>query len=330
MLFLHGLGHYHPEQIIDNAFLESLDIGTADDWILQRTGIAERRTLLPLDYIRATKNADPRAAAEAAQLPNAATAAKAAALAAERARIKLSDIGLVIAGGSAPSLGSPPEACAIAAELGLNVRCFDVNAACVTFGAQLHLLNQMQASQLPDFVLIVNPENLTSVTDYRDRSTAVLMGDATTAAIISASQPSKLAIDETSHTSDPLGWSTVTIPTGGHLRQNGNAVQKFAISRTIEVLSDLAFEDGPYTFVGHQANLMMLQSICSRVGIEWERHWFNVDRFGNCGAAGAPSVLSQHWDDLLNGTEVALAVVGAGLSWSGLKIRNLNPDQRLS
>ena len=59
MIYLHGIGHFHPENVITNQFLEELDIGTTVDWIMERVGIETRRTILPLDYIRKTKNADP-------------------------------------------------------------------------------------------------------------------------------------------------------------------------------------------------------------------------------------------------------------------------------
>ena len=72
-LHLHGLGHFHPENEITNRFLEELDIGTTDDWILERVGIRSRRTSLPLDYLRTTRNRDPRAAAEAALYSHAET-----------------------------------------------------------------------------------------------------------------------------------------------------------------------------------------------------------------------------------------------------------------
>ena len=74
MLWLHGLGHFHPENEITNRFLEELEIGTTDSWILERVGIRARRTSLPLDYIRETRNRDPRGAGEAATLSNAQTA----------------------------------------------------------------------------------------------------------------------------------------------------------------------------------------------------------------------------------------------------------------
>ncbi len=78
MLYLHATGHFHPENIISNKFLEDLDIGTNNDWIMERVGIANRQTVLPLHYIRRTKNADLREAFEARQCTNAQMAAEAA------------------------------------------------------------------------------------------------------------------------------------------------------------------------------------------------------------------------------------------------------------
>ena len=85
-LFLHGLGHFHPENEINNRFLESLEIGTSDEWILERVGIRSRRTVLPLDYIRTTRNRDARAAAEAALYATAELGARAAELRARARR----------------------------------------------------------------------------------------------------------------------------------------------------------------------------------------------------------------------------------------------------
>ena len=73
-------------------------------------------------------------------------------------------------------------------------------------------------------------------------------------------------------------------------------------------------------FVGHQANLLVLEGICRRVEVDPERHFHNVTDFGNCGAAGAPSVLSQRWESFEAGDEVAIALVGAGLTWGGALI----------
>ncbi len=110
-LYLHGVGHFHPENVIDNHFLEQLDIGTTDQWILERVGIGERRTVLPLDYLKRTRNADLRAADEAALYSNVETGRRAALHALERAGLKPADIGMVVAGGCAPQMQIPAEAC---------------------------------------------------------------------------------------------------------------------------------------------------------------------------------------------------------------------------
>ena len=125
MLYLHGLGHFHPENVIDNRFLEELDIGTSDDWILERVGIRERRTSLDLSYIRETRNKDLRAAAEASRYTNAQAGAAAAKQALAQTGIAPADVGLVISGSSAPDHVTPSEAATVAAELGIEAPCFD-------------------------------------------------------------------------------------------------------------------------------------------------------------------------------------------------------------
>src|SRR3712207_1057903 len=108
MLYIHGIGHFHPGNVIDNAFLANLDIGVDENWILERVGILERRTVLPLDYIVHTKNRDPRAASEAAEFSNAETGVNAAQSALKQAGLEPRDIGLVITGGCSPQFTIPP------------------------------------------------------------------------------------------------------------------------------------------------------------------------------------------------------------------------------
>jgi 3-oxoacyl-[acyl-carrier-protein] synthase-3 len=124
--------------------------------------------------------------------------------------------------------------------------------------------------------------------------------------------------------SDPSGWRKVVIPAAGHICQDGGAVQNFAIRKTVATVEELApHAGGEYSFIGHQANLMMLQSACTRAGVPDSRHLYNVDRFGNCGAAGAPSVLSERWDAFGAGDRAVVAVVGAGLTWAGMVLEFL-------
>jgi 3-oxoacyl-[acyl-carrier-protein] synthase III len=323
MLYLHGIGHFHPENVITNRFLEDLEIGTDEAWILDRVGIRERRTVLPLDYIRQTKNRDPRAAHEASLYRNAETGAAAARMALNRAGLKPSDIGLVIAGSSSPAFLIPAEAAMVAAELGIDATCYDVNSACTTFGIQVDLLGRMAADRLPPFVLVVQPENVTRVIDFSDRSAAVLFGDGSTAAVLSASVKARAAFMESSCGTNAAGWDKVTIPTTGHFHQDGNAVQGFAIRRMTESVRPLmsascSGNGGRFRFVGHQANMGALRTVCERAGIGDEEHWFNVDEFGNTGCTGAPATLSRHWEELRPGDRVAMCLVGSGLTWANL------------
>ncbi|AKT36986.1 3-oxoacyl-ACP synthase III family protein [Chondromyces crocatus] len=322
MLHIHGIGHFHPENEIDNAFLEALDIGTNDAWIVERVGIRRRRTVLPLDYIRETRNLDLRAAQEAALYSNAETGRRAAQMAIERAGIEPSQIGMVIAGGCSPDTCIPAEASRVAHALGLEVPAFDLHTACSTFGTQLHFVSQLGPAA-PEFVLVVSPENATRIVDYTDRNTAVLFGDGSSAAVVSTRVPSRVRVTRTQFGASPSGCDDVRIPRMGYFSQNGPAVHKFAIKRMASLLEEIqqevpADQASRLIYVGHQANLPMLESVCRRRGIPPERHYANIVEYGNQCAAGAPIVLSQRWDDLRAGDLVAVVVVGSGLAWSSL------------
>jgi 3-oxoacyl-[acyl-carrier-protein] synthase III len=319
MLYLHGLGHYHPNNVITNRFLEDLDIGTNDAWILERVGIRTRRTSLSLDYIRETKNCDPRAALEASHCTNAQSGAEAARMALHRAGIKPSDVGLLISGSSAPDYVSPCEAAIVASELGIDVPCFDLNSACTTFGSQIHFLSGMRSEVLPPFVLVVDSESLTRTVDYADRSSAVLFGDGSTAAVVSATVPAASTFIASRADAKPTSWDKVTILRTGYFHQDGNAVQGFGIRKMTECLRELqsicSVDGNRFKFIGHQANMGMLKTVCERANVAANNHWHNIEAYGNTGSSGAPAVLSQHWEELRPGYHVAIAIVGAGLSW---------------
>jgi 3-oxoacyl-[acyl-carrier-protein] synthase-3 len=318
-LYLHGMGHFHPENVITNRFLEEMDIGTNETWIMERVGIHTRRTVLPLDYIKKTRNRDQREALAAGLYNNAQTGASAARMAIERAGLKKEDIGLVISGSSAADNVSPAEASTVAAELGIDVPCFDVNSACTSFGTQVNFVSLMRPDALPPFVLLVNPENLTRCVDYSDRRSAVLFGDGSSAAIVSATVPSRKSFTACAYETKPSDWNKVGIPRMGYFQQDGNSVQGFAIRKTTESIRMLqkiyALNGNRFIFIGHQANLGMLQTVCERSQIAENNHWHNVEFFGNTGCSGASTVLSQRWNDLRPGDHVAIAIVGAGLSW---------------
>ncbi len=324
-LYLHGVGHFHPEHEITNRFLEELDIGTNEQWILERVGIRSRRTVLPLDYIRETRNRNPVAAFEAASYTHADTGAHASRMAVERAGIALDEIGMVVTGSSKPDTMSPADACNVAEALGLEVPCFDINSACTSFFTAANLLAGMRPEALPPYVLVVTPESLTTTVDYADRSASVLWGDGTTATVLSAHHPSGVELVGHAIESSPAGRDKVVVPVGGHFRQDGRTVQMFAIKKTVRLLREMQKKyDDPARrlhFIGHQANLRMLEAVCLKCDIADDRHHFNVVEYGNTGAAGAMSVVSMNWDSWKDGDDLAIVGVGSGLTWSSFMLR---------
>jgi len=332
-MFLHALGHFHPPNLLTNAFFfEELGLDTNDAWILERVGIRTRHTVLPLDYLRQTRNRDVRAAQEAALFSNAETGRRAALMALERAGLKPSDIGMVVAGGCSPDECIPAESNRVAQLLGIDAPAVDLQSACSSFCTQLHFLTGMRPERLPDYVLVVNMDNTTRVVDYTERSSAVLWGDGASAAILSPRMLGRWRVTETLLGGDPAGADKVRVPRMGHFTQHGGEVQKFAIRRTGETFQDLRGRylarepaKGPedVTFIGHQANLRMLESVQRRCEVPEARHLYNVHLRGNTGAAGAPGVLSEHWDDPSVGDTVVLSVVGSGLTWSGALLERM-------
>lgn len=320
-MYLHGLGHFHPENQITNDFLTNLDIGTDSRWIDERVGIQSRRTVMSLDYIKETLNRDFTQAAEASDYTHAETGKFAGEMALRRAGLRASDIGMVIAGSCNPDSMSPADACMIAAQLGIEAPSFDINSACTSFHVALYMLAMMRPEAVPEFVLVVTPETVTCSVDYSDREGAVLWGDGTVAAVVSTKVPSRIEILGNSIDGSPAGWDKVTIGSNEHFRQDGRTVQMFAIKKTIRVLKKLQQEftdpDRRLHFVGHQANLRMLDAVCQRCEIPEELHHSSVVDFGNTGAAGAPGVVSMRWDEWQPGDDVALVGVGSGLTWSG-------------
>jgi len=324
-LYLHSVGHFHPENEISNQFLEDLDIGTNDQWIVDRVGIRSRRTVLPLEYIRETRNAEPRTAMELALYSNADLGQRAAELAISRAGIHKSDVGMLIGGTSLMDTTSPAESCNIARALELEIPAFDVNSACTSFYVQLYLLSRMQPDLLPDFVLLVVADCLTKAVDYSDRSSAVLWGDGAAAAVVSTRHPARARIEGNTLASSPAGNDKVIVPRLGFFHQEGRTVQTFGIKRMTRLLGRLKdqFEepDRNFNFVGHQANHRMLESVCRQCNIPAERHFSNVEWFGNTASASSASVVSMEWEKWRDGDDVAVVGVGSGLTWSSYLIR---------
>lgn len=320
-----GLGHFNPDNEITNQFLEDLDIGTNDEWILERTGIRSRRTSLSLDYIRETRNADPRGAIEAAEISNAQMGARAAEMALARAGVGIEDVGLLLGGGCAPNTVSPAEACNIGRELGAQTACLDINSACSSFIAGVYMLSMMDPAKLPEIVLLVTAEPMTGTVHYDDRASAVLWGDGALAAVFSTKQRGRAELIGQTFVSDPSGNDKVVVPRLGHFAQEGRTVQTFAIRKTSDLYlateKDLRDNARNFHFVGHQANLRMLESVCRRCKIPKDLHHSNCEWFGNTAGASSGSVISAKWDEWTPNDDICVVGVGSGLSWGSYLMR---------
>src|SRR5690606_14997888 len=310
MLYIHGAGHYHPENIIDNAYLEALGIETTNEWILERVGINKRRTVMDLEDLKRTHNQE--IGETKVNESSAEMGAKAIDMALRRANITQADIGMVISATCAPAYSLPANASVIAQQAGIDAFTVDITSACSSFAAHVHFLNNMLPEALPDYVLCVIPESWTTTTDYSDRRTAVLIGDGAAAVVMSKKHPAAMSVTDTYMQSDPATWEKVQTTTGNHFFQDGLSVQKFAIKKTMATFKYLQKHSQEplhkHYFISHQANLTMLQSVCNKLNITADKHLFNVDEYGNCGAAGAPSVLSQNWDLFKAGDFITLIV----------------------
>lgn len=324
-LHVHGFGHFFPENEISNHFLEELDIGTDDEWILERVGIRARRTVLPLDYIRETRNQDVRASFEAAEIANHELGARAAKMALERAGIDAGQIGMLLSGSSCPDHVTPAEASFVAKELGIEVPTFDVNSACTSFMSQLYFMASMRPETLPDYILVVASESLTKAVDFTDRASAVLFGDGAAAAVLSPRIPGRAHLLGATMDANPGQAEKVVIPRAGYFSQDGRAVQMFAIKKTragLEQLrEDFADTGRSLHFAGHQANMRVLEQVCQRCNIPPELHHHNVEMRGNTGSASCPSAVSMSWEKFGPRDDVAMVMVGGGLSWGRALLR---------
>ncbi|MHC4391790.1 MAG: 3-oxoacyl-ACP synthase III family protein [Planctomycetota bacterium] len=321
MLRITGMGHAHPPGSISNKFLVDLETGTDEEWIAKYIGILERRTVLPLAYIQETKNADPRRALEVASHTPTDLGEQAARVALERAGLQAGDIGLVIGNCCAPVETTPSEAQRIAKRLDIPAKAFDVFTACPAFALHLDLLTGMRDERLPDHTLCVSTACLTTTVDYSDRTDGAIWGDGAAAWIVSK-EGAGARIISTSYATDPKRCEAVVVDRQGYFHQDGRAVRHFSVAQTVRLLRALEktqeIDWSQTYFVGHQANKAMLDSVCRNRGIDESRHLSNVVHIGNQAGAGAPATISMNWDRMASGDHVAVAVVGAGLSWGSV------------
>jgi 3-oxoacyl-[acyl-carrier-protein] synthase-3 len=330
-MFIYSMGHHFPENVLENSFFDQLDIGSAADWIKDRVGIETRRSVLTKELITKIRHGQTnRVALKAAgQIESIASMSeKAWKVAQGRSHIVSESIDTVIGGTSVPDDDIPASACVIASQLGLErVRAFDVNSACSTFVVQCHVMRGLIASGLTTEGAIFCTERYTTRVNYADRRNSILFGDSSISAVASSTtRPGALKVIDSLVESAPSGWEHIHLPDGEFFHQNGAAVQKFAVTKTIAAAQDILARNHlkvseAHWFIGHQANYRMLTSAMEKMGVTESKHLFNVVHYGNQGACGAPSVLSQNWDRYQKGDFIVMAVVGAGLTWGSLLLQ---------
>lgn len=322
MLSILGMGYAHPTTVIDNKFIENLNVGTNEQWILEKIGIETRLSSLPLDYISSTRNADPSKALEVSNSNCSELALRAAKMALQRAGISERDVGLVLMNCCTPSHLIPSEATKLCEQLNIVAPAYEVFTACPVFALHVDYLCSMREDTLPDYVLCVSTATLTQCVNYNDRSDGAIWGDGAAAWIVSPRKVGKLAVRFSHYTADPTRAKAVVVDTGGHFHQDGRAVRDFSVRQTVRLIKQIEDEFkidwSRDVFIGHQANATMLEQITNNRGIPPQNHWHNVRTIGNQAGASAPAVLAMKWEDLKPGQRVVVAVVGAGLSWGSM------------
>jgi 3-oxoacyl-[acyl-carrier-protein] synthase III len=320
-----SLATYVPPRVLTNADLEKL-VDTNDDWIVQRTGIRERHIV------------DPGVAASD-------LGKEAAVQAIARAGLTPADIGVIVVGTVTPDMLFPSTACLIQEKIGANRAWgFDLSAACSGFTFALATASQFVATGAHEHALVVGADVMSSIIDYKDRSTCVLFGDGAGACVVSAANgKAGGAILDFENEIDGSGGGALCMPAGGSLRppshetiderlhyvkQDGQTVFKFAVRKTEEIsrriLARNGLEPGDLDlFVSHQANRRIIQSAGEKLGLDPAKVIINIDRFGNTTAATIPLALNDAVCSgrLKRGDLVLLASVGAGFTVGAVLLR---------
>lgn len=322
-----GMGFAHPHTTISNDFLEKLDVGTTAEWITDKIGIQTRLSSLPIEYIQNTKNQHPREAIKVAHDNSMTLGQRAAKMAMERAGITAKDVGLVITNCCTPCATSPVESHRLADALGIKAPAHDVFTACPVFALHIDYLSNFETDALPDYILCISTATLTQHVNYSDRSDGAIWGDGAGAWVVSPCKQGKLRVIDTLFHSDPSRSQAVVVDTWGHFKQDGRAVRDFSVRQTVRLVKRLEDEFkldwSKDIFIGHQANLTMLHQITGNRNIPETNHWHNVTDIGNQAGAGAPIVLAMNWEKIHPGQRIAIAVVGAGLSWGSVLLEGI-------
>ncbi len=318
-----GTGHAFPSNILSNKDLEQM-VDTNDQWIVERTGIKERRI------------ADPHT-------PTSAFCVEAALMALDNSGISAEQLDLIIVATVTPDMLFPSTACIVQARLGAwNAAAFDLEAGCTGFIYGLSVAEKFLLSPAYKNVLVIGADLLSKVIDYTDRNTCILFGDGAGAMVLGTASGNQ-GILSTYLGADGRGADSLYMPAGGsalpcntetlegrlhYLKMNGPEVFRFASKTIVETankllsMSGLTYEDIDL-FVPHQANLRIIQFAMKRMNIPLEKTIISIDKFGNTSSASVPVALSlaEKEGRLNSGDLVLIIAFGAGLTYGGALIR---------
>lgn len=311
-----AIGTYVPEKKLTNADLEQM-VDTNDEWIVQRTGMRERRIAGDHEY-------------------SSSLAFEAVENLLQQYDQDLMDVDCIIVSTTTPDYAFPSVACQIQGHFHIpGTGAFDLNATCAGFTYALHLANGLITSGLHRKILVVTTETLSKVTDYTDRSTCILFGDGAAAVLVEKDeqQPSFIAAHMGTNgeggihvyrTNLSTSMHGESLQTSGKMVQNGREVYKWA-TRTvplgIEALlnqAEMQVDDIDW-FVPHSANFRMIESICEKSGIPIEKALTSVEYCGNTSSVSIPLALQIGMNEgkLKNGDTLLLYGFGGGLTHAG-------------
>ncbi|MBN2385990.1 MAG: ketoacyl-ACP synthase III [Anaerolineales bacterium] len=315
-----GWGCAAPEKILTNADLEQI-VDTTNEWILERTGIHERR------IAREDES-------------TASLGLKAAWRALEMANIKPGEIDLIICATSTPEYIFPATACIIQDKLGASrAGAFDLSAACSGFIYGLNMGSQAIRSEALQTVLVIGAETLSRVTNWQDRNTCVLFGDGAGAFVLQASDQPGGVLSAVMR-SDGSGAGLLSVPAGGSkhpatvetvkagmhtIRMDGREVFRFATrvmaqaTREVAEAAGLTIQDLQW-IVPHQANFRIIDAAARGLKLPIERFIINLEKYGNTSTASIPLAVCEAAADgrIKVGDRIVLVGFGAGLTWGAL------------
>ena len=311
-----GLGAYAPERVITNDELAQM-VDTSDEWIIERTGIRERRI-----------------AAETQALSDLSMPAIRQAL--EQAGSDGTDVDLLIVATVTPDMMFPSTSAILADQLGAkDAAAYDLSAGCTGFMYALAQAYGMVASGLSKRALVVGGDVLSRILDWTDRSTVVLFGDGAGAVVLEPSGEAGFLAFELG--ADGGGGEHLWLPGSGSrkfedpdrlVKMNGREVFKFAtrvlVSSAEAVLErcGAAVEDVD-VYVPHQANVRIIDHAARKLGVPEEKVVVNVDRYGNTSSGSIPLALADGVADgrIKPGALVLMTGMGAGLTWGSALMR---------